>query len=300
MRTATAFLAACALSLATPCRAQGDDRARCTALLEEVAPLLSQAPTLAAAGPEECTFAAVQVRFGGRFGFAAGALVLHGPFAASPAPAGADGPVVRRLELRDVTTITETQNTEMNWLFRQQQIPFEIVLDTSEDPAAHTFTIREFRLQGEDIGQITLDAAFEGVGPDSLPGNLPDLSEAGLRSVHLRSDSKRFALKFLLGALVGSWHEGDPEAEMAQTRVQMADMAQDFMHVAHTAPGSIDAVLGFIREFPKPMHVLDVSITASGGPVTADDADQAASSHMGLAEVLTRLQVKATYDGAAH
>ena len=129
---------------------------------------------------------------------------------------------------------------------------------------------------------------------------MPDLSGAGLRSLHLRVDSKQFASTFLWPALFSAWRGDDPAHALPALRLHASDMTQDCLHLTHAAPGTADALLAFIRELPQPAHVLDLSVTVAGDPVTADDVDGATGSMMGMAELLSSLHVQATYAGDAH
>ena len=138
------------------------------------------------------------------------------------------------------------------------------------------------------------------VAAQPSPAAMPDLSGAGLRSLHLRVDSKQFASTFLLPALFSAWRGEDPAHALPALRLQASDMTQDCLHLTHAAPGTADALLAFIRELPQPAHVLDVSVTVKGDPVTADDVDGATGSMMGMAELLSSLHVQATYGGDAH
>ena len=300
MRIGAAVLLVTTL-LAGPVQAEtAADVARCNELLLPLLPLLSKrtTPVLAEAGPDRCTFRGARAEFGQRFGFAIGTLVLKGPPLAA---AEASGPLLqRRVELHDVTSAVDSGNPDVDWMLGQQQVPVDVVFDVSEDHTAHTLTVNEVSVQGDDVGRVSLDATLERVGADDPATGIPDLSEAGVRSVHLRADSKRFFVKYVLPALIGTWHGDDPAADMAHTKLDATNSARGMLQLAHSAPGSIEAVLAFLADLPKPRHVLDMSVVAAASPVTADDADDASTSMMGFATLLSNLRVTATYDRDAH
>ena len=354
---AVAGLFACALLAAGACRAQtaGDD-ARCEAVLGRLKPYLSPEPepALATAGPDSCAFKGAQVRLG-PYAFAVGTMTVHG-VGEAPAGTAAHGPLLHRVvELQDVVQLTRTADAEGAWVPPAHQAPLKVVLDTTEDRVAHTLTVNQLSIEGDEVGRVSLDAVFEKVGmgevlagvPGDAPATapaagtgvaavpaaaaaavtpqgaasatpavqpstavaaapspavaaVPDLSGAGLRSLHLRVDSKQFAATFLLPGLLSAWRSDDPAHAVPALRLQASDMTRDCLHMTHTAPGTADALLAFIRDLPQPAHVLDVSVTVKGDPVTADDVDGATGSMMGMAELLTSLHVQATYAGDAH
>ncbi len=215
----------------------------------------------------------------------------HGlPARWDPLPTGA---VAVRVEARNVVLVFHTESPQVNWQLEQQQFPFDLTFDAAFDPAKREVTLRQLSMDGVSIGHVTLTAVATGVSRTTLFG------EAGLGSVQLHLDSRRFLLAFVLMSMVSHLPSDDPGAAAERTRAQVIAGLRTFLPLAHASTGTLDALLAFVRDFPRPQHVLDLSLTADP-PVPAETVLDVLNEPARVTSLVGTLVVEATYAGEPH
>ncbi len=279
-----AMLAASSLAVV---QAQPATAARCRSLLAG-APLLQGGPATAEPlGKDGCRFTAV--RFGtGRFAYQVGSLDERGiSFDPLEVPRQ---PVSVRIDARDIVFALQSGQAKIDWLNRQQQVPFDVVLAGSFDPAKRTVTLRELSLEGRAVGRTALAGIVQHVsGADTL-------DTAAIQSLTLHMDSRRFIAAFVLASLMGVLPDDDPGGAVDRSKAQAAAAVRALLPQAGATQQSIDAIAAFIGDFPHPQHVFDLSMTATT-PVTMAMVEAASGGTAAAIALLRTLTVAATYSG---
>lgn len=148
-------------------------------------------------------------------------------------------------------------------------------------------------MDGVSIGHVLLTAVAAGVSRTTLFG------EAGLRSVQLHLDSRRFLLAFVLMSVASHLPADDPGAAVERTRAEVIAGLRTFLPLAHTSTGTLDALVAFVRDFPRPQHVLDFSVTADP-PIPAETVLDVLNDPTRVTSLIGTLSVDATYTGDPH
>ena len=120
-----------------------------------------------------------------------------------------------------------------------------------------------------------------------------------MRSIQLHMDSRRFVPAFLLGSLVAVLPADDPGAAVEKAKAQAVATVRALLPAAAATAETVDAGAGFIADFPHPLRVLDVGVSAAA-PVTLAAMGVAAGDAAQAAALLKTLTVTATYAGEAH
>ncbi len=269
--------------------AQPATAALCRELLAS-APLLSDGPATAEHdGPDGCRFTGPRFGFGQRFGYRIGTLVEHGiPFGALDIP---HRRVDVRIEARGIVFELHSGQAKTDWLNRQSQTPFDVGVAGSYDPAGQELILRELSLEGPAIGRTTL--AFAATGVDGA-----NPASAGLRSLALTVDSRRFLVAFVLPSLLSFLPDADPGGAVDRAKAQAEIAARIYLPQAGATADTVAAVAGFIGDFPHPRHAFDLHVTAST-PVTGAAIERSAESPAAASAVVRTLTVTATYAGDA-
>ncbi len=288
---ASVSLAAAPCALAAPAAAPpppNDPTRQCRALLASF-PLRQDGPvTVEAVGDDGCRFKGLRFGFGIRISYEVAELVEHGvPFGPPAAPTKF---IHVRIEARGVAFVAHSGQAKLDWLVAQQQVPFDVVLDGSYDPARRRADLRELSLEGASVGRIALSGTVENVDRASFP------TGAGLSALGLHLDSRRFITGFVLSSLLPFLPENDPDAAVAKGRRQGIAAARSLLPLGGASPTTVDAIAGFIADFPHPRHIFDLAITAPS-PVTINVLEQASASLVAASALATTLKVTASYAG---
>lgn len=284
--------AACAMLLLSPvpALAQPATAALCRALVES-APFFRDGASIAEAdGPDGCRFTELTFGVGAKAGYQVATLVEHGvPFGA---PALPDHPVHLRVEARGITFVLRTGNAKVDWMNRQQQVPFDVVLDGSFDPAAGVAILTELSVEGRAIGRTVLSGELAQVDPVTLP------SGAELRSVTLHSDSRRFILGYVLPTLLAFLPDEDPGGAVERARGEAIAKLRTLLPLAGATAATVEALAAFVADFPQAPRVLDLAVAATG-PVTGDTLGRALADPAEAVKLMRMLRVQARYEGDA-
>ncbi len=285
----TAFAAVLLIFPVAVVRAQPVSAASCHDLLAS-APLLSDGPATAEPdGPDGCRFTAPRFGFGQRFGYRIGTLVEHGiPLGALDIP---QRQVDVRVEARGVVFELHSGQAKTDWLNRQSQIPFDVTVSGSYDPATQDLILRELSIGGPAIGRTTLAFA-------ATDANGADPASAGLRSLALKVDSRRFLVAFVLPSLLSFLPDDDPGGAVDRAKARAEIAARLYLPQAGATADTVAAVTGFISDFPHPQHVFDLHMTGSR-PVTGAALERSTGNPAAAAAVAQTLTVTASYAGEA-
>ncbi len=269
--------------------AQPATAASCRDLLAS-APLLSDDPATAEPeGSDGCRFTGARFGLGQRFGYRIGTLVEHGiPFGALGIPQSRSDV---RVEARGIAFELHSGQAKTDWLNRQSQTPFDMRVTASYDPAGQELILRELSLEGPAIGRTTL--AFAATGVDGA-----DPVSAGLRSLALTVDSRRFLVAFVLPSLLSFLPDDDPGSAVDRAKAQAGLAVRFYLPQAGATADTVAAVAGFIGDFPHPQHVFDLRVSAST-PVTGAAIERSAASPAAASAVMRTLTVTASYAGEA-
>ena len=215
----------------------------------------------------------------------------HGlPARWDPLPQGA---VAVQLEARDIRLVFRTDSPQVNWLFEQQQFPFDITSDAAFDPGMSELTLHQLSMDGVSIGHVLLTATVAGVTRAEL------FAGAALQSVQVHLDSRRFIPAFVLTSVAKHLPSDDPGAAAERTRAQVIAALRILLPLAHASSGSVDALVAFAQDFPRPQHVLDLSVTAYP-PVPAETVLDVLDDPTKVASLTGTLTIAATYAGEPH
>jgi len=271
-----------------PTLAQPATAARCRDLIASAPLLQDGAATAEAAGGGGCRFTNVTFGFLSRFGYQVASLVERGiPFGPLTAP---NGPVSIRIEARGIVLVLHGGQPKLDWLNRQQQVPFDVVLDGSYDPAKGLAVLNELSLEGRAVGRAMLGGEVGDVNAADVPGR------AGLRTLELHLDSRRFIVAFLLASLLPFLPDDDPGGAVERIKAQVIAALHVQLPTGGASAATVNAVASFIADFPHPQHVFDLTVTATP-LVTVGALEQAVSDLAAAARLMRTLTVTASYAG---
>ena len=272
---------------------------RCRDLLEPLSPSESPpGPTaVEATGPDECRFRNVRIGLGGFVGYRMDMLLVRGiPFSR---PKGPLAPVHARVEARGITLALRDQPAKLAWMSRQQQVPFDLVLDAGYDPATTTLVLNEFAMDGELLGHVGLRARLENVHLlTTRADDVPELQALpGLRSLHLELDSRTFLSSYVLPLIVNLLPDQDPDAAFQAGRDKVIAAINTLLPASGASAETTQAVAGLVADFPHPRHPAVLDIEAST-PIIPDAVLAATDDPARLPALLRALSLKASYAGA--
>lgn len=274
---------------------------RCQALIRRAptapatgSPTAAGSPAAEALPDGGCRFTGVRLG-SDRFGYQAATVTEHG----IPPDLLAGGPRVPRtavdaqIEARDITFSLHSGNPRVDWLNRQQQIPFDATLDVAYDPAHGDIHLRTLALNGPGIGTVSLAMEASGLSDASFPGRVQ------LRSLNLHLDSRRVLATFTVAPLSNMLPENDPEGAFQALKAQTVAGLRALLPLAHASADTTAALVAFATDFPHPQHVLDLSVTATPS-VTLDEVTESAGNSARIPALLGKLTITATYAGDPH
>ena len=272
---------------------------RCRDLLTPLSPSESPpGPTaVEATGSDECRFRNIRLGLGGFVGYRMDTLLVRGiPF---ERPNGPFPPAHLRVEARGITLAIRDQPAKLTWLSRQQQIPFDLVLDATYDPAAATLALGEFAMDGELLGHIGLRARLENVHLlTTRDGAVPELqAPPALKSMHLELDSRTFLSSYVLPVVVNMLPDADPDAAFQEGRAKVIAGIAALLPASAASPSTTAAATGLAADFPHPKHPAVLDIEASP-PLTLDAVLAATGDVARLPALLRAATIAVTYEGA--
>jgi hypothetical protein len=206
-----------------------------------------------------------------------------------------DRSVAVRVEARGITFSPQINgNPKLMWMIGQQQVPFDLTLDASYDPATRRATLNELTLDGEVLGHVQLRLTA-GEIPAARP---PDLfGKGGLTSLHLDLDSRRFLTGFALSPLLPFLPDDDPGGAVEAAKREVVGDMHAMLPQAGVSATTTDALVGFVADFPHPAHPFTIDVSAAS-PVTANAIEAASRSPSRLMALLRLLTISARYTGA--
>ena len=270
----------------------------CRDLLEALSPTASPPGpvSIEATGPDECRFRNIRLGLGGFVGYRMDTLLVRGiPFSR---PKGPLAPVHARVEARGVTLAIRDQSAKIAWLSRQQQVPFDLTLDATYDPATTTAVLNEFSMDGAVLGHVGLRARLENV--HLLVTHADDMPELealpGLRSLHLELDSQTFLSGYSLPLVMNMLPDQDPDAAFQAGRAKVMASIDALLPASRATADTTQAMKGLVADFPHPEHPAVLDIEAST-PITPDAVIAAFDDPDQLVALLQTITITATYAG---
>jgi len=271
---------------------------RCRDLLEPLSPTASPPGpvSIETTEPDECRFRNIRFGLGGFVGYRMDTLLVRGiPF---DRPKGPLSPVHARVEARGVTLAIRDQPAKIAWLSRQQQVPFDVTLDATYDPATTTLVLNEFSMDGAVLGHVGLRARLENVHLlVKRPDDVPELQALpGLRSLHLELDSRTFLSSYGLPLVMNMLPDQDPDAAFQAGRAKVIAAVDALLPASRATADTTQAVTGLVADFPHPKHPAVLDIEAST-PITPDAVVAAFDDPDQLVALLQTTTITATYAG---
>lgn len=271
---------------------------RCAKLLEPLSP--SESPpgptSIQATGPDECRFGNIRLSLNSFVGYRMDTLLVRGiPF---DRPQGPLAPFHARVEARGITLSIRDQPAKLAWMSRQQQTPFDLVLDATYDPATTTLVLSEFSMDGEVLGHVGLRARLENVHlvtahPNDVPGMQ---APPGLRSLHVELDSRTFLSGYILPLVVNLLPDDDPDGAYQAGRAKVIEAIRAVLPASGASADTTEAAAGLVADFPHPKHPAVLDIEANT-PITPDAIVAASDNPARLPALLRALNVTASYAG---
>ncbi len=123
-----------------------------------------------------------------------------------------------------------------------------------------------------------------------------DPASAGLQSLALTVDSRRFLVAFVLPSLLSFLPDDDPSGAVDRAKAQAGVAARCYLPQAGATADTVAAVARFIGDFPHPQHVFDLHVTAST-PLTVAALERSVESPATASAVALTLTVTASYAG---
>lgn len=268
---------------------------RCRQLLEALPSSSRTDATTSEPAGADCLLR--HVRFGiAQAGYVVDSLRLHGlasDFGGLPEQVP-DKPLAIRVEARGIRFSPHTDNRKLAWMIAQQQVPFDATLDARYDPVTRRATLNELSLDGETLGHVLLRLTAGNVAA----GRSADLfAAAGLTSLQMDLDSRRFLAGFALSPLLPLLPDDDPGAAVEAAKQEAVTSLRALLPQAGASAATTDALAGFVADFPHPQHPFTLSVSAAN-PVTANAIEAAGGSPSQLTALLRQLSVTASYTGA--
>ncbi len=276
--------------LAEPGAAQvaGD---RCRAVLAALPVSPAEPPAaIIAEDADTCRFEAVRFALGGPAGYEVAALRVRGWPASGP-------PRDLRIEARGVVLAVRT-GTSMDWISRQQQVPFDVTLDVLDEPEARRITLRDLSMEGRSTGRVSLQAVIENASLDDSAPGARAAGFAGLRSLRFRLGAPRFLLDFVLPPLaIRLPATGTGEAVEAAKALAERE-ARTALAAAGAEAATIEAIAGLIRDFPRPRHPFALTVIVPEGTPPLTVAEVVGIGTLAdLVPLLSRARIGAAYEG---
>jgi hypothetical protein len=137
--------------------------------------------------------------------------------------------------------------------------PFDLAVDYALDPATKQFTLTQFSISGDALGELTLDGALDGISTDD-PAAAADptqmLGTASLRKIKLHFDNKGIIDKVMAFAATQGQ---DPKAAVEQGKSQ-AVLGMAALSAFGVPEAAVKSLMGFVQDFPAPKGPLTISM----------------------------------------
>ena len=176
---------------------------------------------------------------------------------------GASVPLTLRVEAQGIRFSPTVANKVVAYTIRTSARPFDMTLDYDVPAAVGIAHLTELSMRGRNVGDVHLSAQIAGVTPQMLQTLDPAAPvPAGLKSLKLHLNNQGFVESYMLSMLAPLFLQGseDPEATVEQLKRQAIAVLRGTLASTATDPATIDALAGFIADFPHPAKILDVAL----------------------------------------
>ncbi len=202
-------------------------------------------------------------------------------------------PMSIRIDARGIDETRTGLSGVQQWMARQMATPFDVVVDLTFDPVAKVATLHELSVTAPVVGRAELDAVVEGT--DEIDDHAS--TRFGLRALHTRLDSRTFLTHFVMPAAIEFLAQPDPANDVAEAKLEATVFLTDALPRAGASKTTIAAILGVVADLPQLRHPFEFTLTTPAGPITMHDIDEAIRGPDGVAEMMAKMRVDATYDG---
>lgn len=136
--------------------------------------------------------------------------------------------------------------------------PFDVAIDYALDAASKQFTLTEFQLSGDSLGELSLDGALDGVSATDPAAADPSqlLGTASLRKIKLHFENKGIIDKVIAFATAQG---EDPKAAIEQGKSQ-AVLGMAALSAIGVPEAAVKSLMSFAQDFPAPKGPLTISI----------------------------------------
>ena len=171
--------------------------------------------------------------------------------------------------------------------------PFDVAIDYALDAATKQFTLTEFQLSGESLGEISLDGALDGIdaaNPAAAADPMQLMGTASLRKIKLHFENKGIIDKVIAFATAQG---EDPKTAIEQGKSQ-AVLGMAALSAIGVPEAAVKSLMAFAQDFPAPKGPLTISID----PVTPVPLAQLATIKPGEAasmDLVKSLNVAVSY-----
>ncbi|HEY9344937.1 MAG TPA: hypothetical protein VIQ53_06460, partial [Inquilinus sp.] len=173
------------------------------------------------------------------------------------------------------------------------EAPFDVAIDYALDAATKQFTLTEFQLSGESLGEISLDGALDGIdaaNPAAAADPMQLMGTASLRKIKLHFENKGIIDKVIAFATAQG---EDPKTAIEQGKSQ-AVLGMAALSAIGVPEAAVKSLMAFAQDFPAPKGPLTISVD----PVTPVPLAQLATIKPGEAasmDLVKSLNVAVSY-----
>lgn len=169
---------------------------------------------------------------------------------------------------------------------------FDVSIDYALDPATKMFTLSDFTVSGDALGEIALTGAFDGISTDSTTTADPSamLATAQLRSIKLHFENKGIIDKVIAFATAQG---EDPKTAIEQGKSQ-ATMGMAMLSAFGVPEAAVKSLMAFAQDFPAPKGPITISAEPAA-PVALAQFAAAKPGEPQFTELVKSLNVAVSY-----
>jgi hypothetical protein len=169
---------------------------------------------------------------------------------------------------------------------------FDVSVDYALDPATKMFTLSDFTVSGDSLGEVALTGAFDGISTDATTAADPSamLATAALRSIKLHFENKGIIDKVIAFATAQG---EDPKTAIEQGKSQ-ATMGMAMLSAFGVPEPAVKSLMAFAQDFPAPKGPITISAEPAA-PVALAEFAAAKPGEPKFTELVKSLNVAVAY-----
>lgn len=140
--------------------------------------------------------------------------------------------------------------------------PFNVAIDYRLDEGSKQFSLNQFELSGDSLGQLSLDGALDGINsadPAAAADPTQLLGTASLRKIKLHFENKGIIDKVIAFATAQG---EDPKTAIEQGKSQ-AVLGMAALSAIGVPEAAVKSLMAFAQDFPAPKGPLTISMDPS-------------------------------------